>query len=164
VLTTGRPTGDDPGHLSESWFGAAFEGAVSAYDLTVVDSPPLLAVADTTTIAGYTDAIILVVREGSDLEELERVRQRLRFVQQRLVGYVYLTPNALDDTDFDYGLVRSSSWPTAEPSRSLRRAPARPSSSGGLAPLAGCRRPSERGGAQPDRAQTPERPRPDRAP
>jgi Mrp family chromosome partitioning ATPase len=115
VLTTGRPTGDDPGHLSESWFGSAFDGAVAAYDLTVVDSPPLLAVADTTTIAGYTDAIILVVRDGSELEELERVSHRLRFVQQRLVGYIYLTPNALDDTDFDYGLVRSSSWPTLEP-------------------------------------------------
>jgi Mrp family chromosome partitioning ATPase len=107
VLTAGRIKEREDDHLNESWFGAAFEEIVQDYDLTIVDSPPLLAVADTSTIAGYTDAIVLVVREGSDLEQLERVRQRLRFVQQRLVGYVYLTPTALDNADFDYGLVRS---------------------------------------------------------
>jgi Mrp family chromosome partitioning ATPase len=110
VLTAGRTNEREEDHLNESWFGAAFEEIVQDYDLTIVDSPPLLAVADTSTIAGYTDAIVLVVREGSDLEQLERVRQRLRFVQQRLVGYVYLTPTALDDSDFDYGLVRSQAW------------------------------------------------------
>jgi Mrp family chromosome partitioning ATPase len=110
VLTAGRSNEREDDHLNESWFGAAFEEIVRDYDLTIVDSPPLLAVADTSTIAGYTDAIVLVVREGSDLEQLERVRERLRFVQQRLVGYVYLTPSALDDADFDYGLVRSQAW------------------------------------------------------
>jgi Mrp family chromosome partitioning ATPase/capsular polysaccharide biosynthesis protein len=110
ILTSGRSVTEEDMHLSESWFGAAFEDLVRDFDLTVVDSPPLLAVADTATIAGYTDAIVLVVREGSDLDELERVRQRLRFVQQRLVGYVYVSPSALDDTDFDYGLVRSQAF------------------------------------------------------
>jgi Mrp family chromosome partitioning ATPase len=110
VLTAGRSSEQEDAHLNESWFGPAFEEIVQDYDLIVVDSPPLLAVADTSTIAGYTDAIVLVVREGSDLEQLERVRQRLRFVQHRLAGYVYLTPTALDDTDFDYGLVRSQAW------------------------------------------------------
>jgi Mrp family chromosome partitioning ATPase len=110
VLTAGRTNEREEDHLNESWFGAAFDEIVQDYDLTIVDSPPLLAVADTSTIAGYTDAIVLVVREGSDLEQLERVRQRLRFVQQRLVGYVYLTPTALNDSDFDYGLVRSQAW------------------------------------------------------
>ena len=110
VLTAGRridPSGD---HLSESWFGHAFAEAVSDFDLAIVDSPPLLAVADTATIAGYSDAIVLVVREGSDLDELERVRDRLRFVRQRLVGYVYVSPSALDDTSFDYGLTSKRGW------------------------------------------------------
>jgi Mrp family chromosome partitioning ATPase len=126
VLTAGRMTGsDEDGQLSESWFGAAFDNVVSGYDLVVVDSPPLLAVADTTTIAGYTDAIVLVVREGSDLDDLDRVRQRLRFVQQHLVGYVYLTPAALSDTAFDYGLVRSQgTWGALdEPARTKGKEP-----------------------------------------
>ena len=104
ILTAGRTIDPNGDHLSESWFGRAFAEAVSDFDLAVVDSPPLLAVADTATIAGYSDAIVLVVREGSDLDELERVRDRLRFVRQRLIGYVYVSPAALTDTRFDYGL------------------------------------------------------------
>jgi Mrp family chromosome partitioning ATPase len=110
VLTAGRTSEHDGEHLSESWFGRAFEAVTGGYDLSVLDSPPLLAVADTATIAGFTDAIVLVVREGSDLDELQRVQHRLRFVRQRLVGYVYLSPSALEDTSFDYGLVRSRAW------------------------------------------------------
>jgi Mrp family chromosome partitioning ATPase len=110
ILTAGRTSAHDGEHLSEGWFGHAFDTVTSSYDLAVVDSPPLLAVADTATIAGFTDAIVLVVREGSDLDELQRVQERLRFVRQRLIGYVYLSPSALDDTRFDYGLVRSRAW------------------------------------------------------
>jgi Mrp family chromosome partitioning ATPase/capsular polysaccharide biosynthesis protein len=114
ILTAGRATSVESSHLNESWFGAAFDELVGGYDLVVVDSPPVLAVADTTTIAGHTDAIVLVIREGANSDELDRMRQRLRFVHQRLVGYVYLTPSALDDTNFDYGLVRARAWQAAE--------------------------------------------------
>ena len=110
VLTSGKVAGDGSDQLSERWFGRAFEKLVDGRDLALVDSPPLLAVADTATIAGYTDAIVLIVREGSTVEELERVRQRLQFVGQRLVGYVYVSPSALDDTALDYGLVRAQAW------------------------------------------------------
>jgi hypothetical protein len=110
VLTTGTFEGHVDERVSERWFGRAFERLVRTHDLTVVDSPPLLAVADTATIAGYTDAVVLIVREGSPLGDLERVLQRLRFAGQRLVGYVYLSPTALDDTSFDYGLVRQKAW------------------------------------------------------
>ena len=110
ILTAGRPVERDGDHISESWFGHAFEDATESFDLAIVDSPPLLAVADTATIAGYTDAIVLVVREGSDIDELERVRHRLRFVRQRLVGYVYLSPSAVGDKSYTYGLGNNSAW------------------------------------------------------
>jgi Mrp family chromosome partitioning ATPase len=116
VLTVGRSVNADEDSVNERWFGPAFEEAVDDYELVVVDSPPLLAVADTTTIAGYTDAIVLVIKEGSGHGDLERVQQRLSFVRQRLVGYVYLSPTALHDTSFDYGLVRSRAWEDAAPS------------------------------------------------
>lgn len=58
-------------------------------------------------IAGYTEAILLVVREGSNLYELERARRRLRFVGQGIVGYVYLSPSAVSDASFDYGPSRA---------------------------------------------------------
>jgi Mrp family chromosome partitioning ATPase len=109
VLTTGRGAGKDD-HLDESWFGASFGELVEGYDLVVVDSPPLLAVADTATIADYTDTMVLVTREGMDIEELERVQRRLQLIRQRLAGYVYLSAKALEGSEFDYGLVRSAAW------------------------------------------------------
>lgn len=107
ILTAGRLGSDEPGSINERWFGEAYRELTQSHDLVVMDSPPLLAVADTATIAAYSDAIVLVVREGSAIGELERVRQRLSFVGPRLIGYVYLSSTALDDTHFDYGLVRT---------------------------------------------------------
>jgi Mrp family chromosome partitioning ATPase/capsular polysaccharide biosynthesis protein len=110
VLTAGGVSTGGANELREEWFGQVFPRLTAGYELTVVDSPPLLAVAETATIAAYTDAVVLVVREGAKLEDLERVKQRMRFVGQRLVGFVYLTPKALESTDFDYGLVRAEAW------------------------------------------------------
>lgn len=117
VLAGGLVADDGNEQLNETWFGAAFAELTAGHDLTVVDSPPLLAVSDTAMIAGYTDAIVLVIREGSNLDELERVRQRLQFVGRQLIGYIYLSPSALDDTAFDYGLARQSAWEALVPKR-----------------------------------------------
>ncbi|WP_052667081.1 tyrosine-protein kinase domain-containing protein [Nitriliruptor alkaliphilus] len=112
VLTTGPVVGDGSEELREDWFGRILPQLVADHELTLVDTPPLLAVAESATIAAYVDAVVLVVREGSTVEELERVQQRLHFVGRRLVGYIYLSPSALDSTDFDYGLVRAHGSPT----------------------------------------------------
>ena len=149
ILTSGQVgyADDVDEQLSESWFGRAFEELVQHHDLTIIDSPPLLAVADTAMVAGYTDAIVLVVREGSDLDELERVRQRLSFVGQRLVGYIYLSPSALDDTAFDYGLVRTRA---NEP-----RGPREPRVNGSLTPSGSTRRPPPSGETEDGAATRP---------
>lgn len=123
ILTAGHHDGDTSQHVSERWFGRAFERLVQSHELTIVDSPPLLAVADTATIAGYTDAVVLIIREGSPVGDLERVKQRLRFAGQRLVGYVYLSPTALEDTAFDYGLVRERAWQSLGPRATTKPEP-----------------------------------------
>jgi Mrp family chromosome partitioning ATPase len=110
AVTSGAVVGDGSELLRESWFGRAFRQLAAAHDRTFVDTPPLLAVADTATIASYADAVVLVIREGSEVHDLERVKHRLQFIGQRLVGYIYLSSSALDDTNFDYGLVRSQTW------------------------------------------------------
>jgi Mrp family chromosome partitioning ATPase len=120
VLTTGSTSGHGEYQLSDIWFGTLFKQLVADYDLTIIDSPPLLAVADAAIIAEHADSIVLIIREGADIGELERARQRLGFVQQGrdpreplLAGYVYLTPKALDNSHLDYGLVRSGWKPGA---------------------------------------------------
>ena len=58
-------------------------------DLVMVDSPPLLAVADSSVIAGQVDGLVLVVNRGTPLQQLAQVRQRLDFVATPLLGYVF---------------------------------------------------------------------------
>jgi Mrp family chromosome partitioning ATPase/capsular polysaccharide biosynthesis protein len=117
VLTAGGSGTTGIDELREEWLSRVFPQVTAEHELTLVDSPPLLAVAETATLAAHTDAVVLVVREGSQLEDLERVKQRMRFVGQRIVGFIYLSPNALDSTDFDYGLVRSEAWRSGDPPR-----------------------------------------------
>jgi capsular polysaccharide biosynthesis protein/Mrp family chromosome partitioning ATPase len=117
VLTAGGSGGSGIDELREEWLARAFPQVIAEHELTLVDSPPLLAVAETATLAAHTDAVVLVVREGSKLEDLERVKQRMRFVGQRVVGFIYLSAKALDSTDFDYGLVRSEAWRSGEVTR-----------------------------------------------
>jgi Mrp family chromosome partitioning ATPase/capsular polysaccharide biosynthesis protein len=117
VLTAGSSASTGINELRDEWLADVFPQVTADHELTMVDSPPLLAVAETATLAAHTDAVVLVVREGSRFEDLERVKQRMRFVGQRLIGYIFLSPKALDSTDFDYGLVRSEAWRSGEPSR-----------------------------------------------
>ena len=121
VVSSGRISDDGEFQLSDSWFGTVYRQLATGYDLTIVDSPPLLAVADSAVIAEHVDSVLLVVREGTDVGEVERVRQRLRLVEQGrdvgghllLAGYVFLTPSALEGSHLDYGLVRRGSKPSA---------------------------------------------------
>jgi Mrp family chromosome partitioning ATPase len=69
-------------------------------DLVVLDSPPILAVADTSAIAGQVDGIVVVVAKGTPLKTLEEVRERLEFVGTPVLGYVF---NRADTRAGSYG-------------------------------------------------------------
>lgn len=58
-------------------------------DFVLFDSPPLLAVSDTSAVASQVDGIVIVVARGTPLKLLEDVRQRLSFIGTPLLGYVF---------------------------------------------------------------------------
>lgn len=89
VLTRGS-TVTNPGELLIPSKIAAFLSHVqSQYSLVVLDSPPLLAVADSGTLARSVDAIVLVVRSGvTTIEMLERACEFLNKYSQNLLGVV----------------------------------------------------------------------------
>lgn len=58
-------------------------------DLTIIDTPPLLAVADTSAIAAHVDGIVIVVDRGTPRRMLEDLRHRLDFVGAPVLGYVF---------------------------------------------------------------------------
>jgi Mrp family chromosome partitioning ATPase len=72
---------------------AAFQDAIGKVrdgsDLVLVDSPPMLAVSDTSSIAAQADGIVLVVLKGTPLRHLEEVRSQLEFFKAPLLGYVF---------------------------------------------------------------------------
>ncbi len=68
---------------------AFLESLKSEYDLIFMDAPPLMQIAYASTIAGYSDAAVVVVNHGSPVAELEDVVNRLHFIETPIAGYVY---------------------------------------------------------------------------
>jgi Mrp family chromosome partitioning ATPase len=69
----------------------------SEYDLTILDSPVLLAVPDALLLAADADATLLVHRPGSvELRALKRMREDLKRAGARVLGVVF---NWVDATD-----------------------------------------------------------------
>ena len=61
----------------------------SAYDLVIIDTPPILALADTLRLTMSTDGVVLVVESGeTSLDELERVQQIAQQNGVKLLGTV----------------------------------------------------------------------------
>jgi polysaccharide biosynthesis transport protein len=60
--------------------------ASASYDVVVVDTPPLLAGDDSTTIATMTDAVLMVVTSGQQIRRLSDASRALSAVQARVLG------------------------------------------------------------------------------
>jgi capsular exopolysaccharide synthesis family protein len=75
--------------LSQSGLRELFHQWAGNYDLVIVDTPPILALADTLKLTMSTDGVILVVESGvTTIEELERVQQIARQNGVNLLGTV----------------------------------------------------------------------------
>ena len=66
-----------------------FEKFRNAFDLVLVDTPPLLQVAYASTVLRYVDAAIVIVQHGSDPATVRELADRLRFIGTPIMGYVY---------------------------------------------------------------------------
>jgi succinoglycan biosynthesis transport protein ExoP len=103
------------------------------FDVVVVDSAPLLPVTDSTLVAAWVEATLLVARAGVTTErQLVDAVERLRQVEANLVGTVL---NAVDQVDYGYYYsengapangtgkgARPQPRPRAHPQRGVRRA------------------------------------------
>jgi polysaccharide biosynthesis transport protein len=69
--------------------------AAEAFDVVLIDSPPLLAVTDAAVISTMADGAIVVIRMGATTRAaLKRTASQLEAVEGRLLGAV------LNDVDF----------------------------------------------------------------
>lgn len=100
VISSG-PILPDP---SELLAGATAERFVASmrdkYDLVILDSPPVLAVADPLVLASYADAIILVASsQQSDRRDVERALEQLSQLDVTMLGVVL---NSFESSSSDY--------------------------------------------------------------
>jgi capsular exopolysaccharide synthesis family protein len=89
MIPAGTALTEPAGFFRSPGFRKALAAVKEQADLVVVDSPPLLAVADTSAIASQADGIVVVVARGTRLRVLEEVRERLEFIGTPVLGYVF---------------------------------------------------------------------------
>ena len=103
VVTAGQRRGDPAALLRTSSFRRAVASLDEAAELLLVDSSPLLAVADATIVAGSCDGMVIVVSHGTPVSELEKVRERLKFVSTPLLGYIFNRSDSSTAGAYGYG-------------------------------------------------------------
>ncbi len=87
ILTSG-PLPPNPAELVGSKRMREFlEGASSAFDLVLCDSPPVISVSDGIALAAQCDGVILVVRAGTVSHEvIRRAADQIEAVKGRILG------------------------------------------------------------------------------
>ena len=89
VLPCGSPPGNAAELLDSDVFGQLLDVLREKYDFIIVDSPPVLAVADPLTIASRTDGVLLVMRlDGKTRSQVESTVDQLERVGGNLLGVV----------------------------------------------------------------------------
>lgn len=102
VVAAGHRLADPAGFFRSGDFRRVMARAKADMDLVIVDTPPLLAVSDSSAIASQADGIIIVVGRGTPIRMLREVRERLEFIGTPALGYVFNRAIARRDS-YGYG-------------------------------------------------------------
>jgi capsular polysaccharide biosynthesis protein len=93
----------DPSLLQRPAFQEAMWQLRHSADLMIVDSAPLLEVADTMVLAGHVDGVVLLVDDKVSSAALERTRERMSFVSAPLLGFIYVSDREAGSGGSGYG-------------------------------------------------------------
>jgi len=106
-LVTSGPLPPNPAELVGSKrMRELLEGAISAFDLVVCDSPPVIAVADGVALAAQCDGVILIVRAGTVSHDvIRRATEQIQAVKGKILG-VLLNDVNLDRDGYHYRYYR----------------------------------------------------------
>jgi non-specific protein-tyrosine kinase len=118
VLTSG-PTPPNPSEvLASSYVRDVIRSLLDSVDYVIIDTAPLLPVADGSEVAALADGTLLVARHGVTTDtNVHRSVQTLRRVDAKLIGVVLnRLPIRRNSRDYGYTYYR-----TEEPSRSLQQ-------------------------------------------
>jgi capsular exopolysaccharide synthesis family protein len=126
VLTAGQPRQDSSEMLSSPGMAQLVERIRRSFEVAVVNSPPVLGVADAAVLARYADGVILIVdSERTSRQSAKRALQALRSLEAPLLGIVF-NRAAQGDSYSGYGHVEQP-WPAAgEDERTIQPEPVGP--------------------------------------
>jgi protein-tyrosine kinase len=89
VLTSG-PLPPNPAELvGSNRMREALEAAVADFDMILLDSPPVVSVADAVALATFADGVVMVVQTGKvPYEVIRRATSQILAVKGRILGVV----------------------------------------------------------------------------
>src|SRR5262249_51953061 len=100
LLQAGRSVRDPSSLLETPEMDDLLHSLIEAYDLVLIDSPPVFPITDSAILAPRVDGVVLVVRCPRTAREVTReALERLRFMQGNVIGVVL---NAADPTSSAY--------------------------------------------------------------
>lgn len=87
ILPAGHPQGDPADGLASKSMGSMLDALRTMCDVVIIDSPPVLAVADAAIIGAHADGMLIVVRANKTAEkELAETVKRLQASQVHVLG------------------------------------------------------------------------------
>lgn len=109
-VPAGQLHGSAAGLLATEQYRSAISRVVQNHKLTLIDSAPLLEVADPSAVANQVDAMIVVLDARTSVKDLRRVRDRLDLTSTPLIGYVLNRVSDADAPRGAYGKEQPRPW------------------------------------------------------
>jgi Mrp family chromosome partitioning ATPase len=108
VLLCGPPPVNPAELLSSERMRTLLQEATAEYDFVILDSPPLLNVADTRILASFADATILVVKGGDTPRQVvQYAESQICAAGANLIGVVLINLNIQPNSNSYYAYAHS---------------------------------------------------------
>jgi capsular exopolysaccharide synthesis family protein len=115
LITSGALPPDPPELVGSARMRALLEKLGETFDVIVLDTPPVLPVADSAILASLSDGVLLVVRAGqTDRRAAQLAVQQLQDVDARILGAVLNDPNEQVPIYDQYGYATYYGYATKE--------------------------------------------------
>ena len=137
ILPLGSARANLTGQISPKAIRRIVEEARQHYDVTLIDTGPLLGSLETSLIAAEADEVILAVARGEQRSLAEKTIEHLQVVGARLAGIVYNRAKAEDIEASDFSTSTRLSVMRSQPDEVAVDAVKRNGSSSRLGPVAG---------------------------
>jgi capsular exopolysaccharide synthesis family protein len=99
VLPAGRPTSDPMGPLTSRRMALLLDRAAATFDWVILDTPPVVQLADANLLAAMVDVAVLVIEAGRTSYDLSD-RAIMALGRERVLGIVLNGLEEADDSDY----------------------------------------------------------------